>query len=128
MATDRHNHLYVADRQDNRIVKLSATGRLVATFGRYGTGSVIGAGPQFNMPSGIALDTLGRLYVADTGNDRIEVLQPNGRLIRIIRLQSTPVNMAVDRHFNIYCAEYYAYRVVKMSPRGRVVWSTDGTV
>lgn len=126
MATDLHGNLYVADREDNRIVKLTPTGHLLARFGTLGTARNVRGRPQFDMPSGVALDRQGRIYVADTRNDRIVVLTPGGTVLRVIPLAGEPVNIAVDGHGNVYCAEYWIGKVVKISARGRAVWASSG--
>ena len=50
--------------------------RFVSTFGQRGNGQ-----GQFHDPAGIALDPTGNLYVADTGNDRIQKLGPDGKYL-----------------------------------------------
>ena len=55
----------------------------------------------FNRPEGVAADTAGRLYVADTGNNRVVVIAANGvQLATITTAAGTslqaPANVAVD--------------------------------
>ena len=50
---------------------LSGTGHLVTQFGTAGSGN-----GQFNVPSGLAIDASGNIYVADTGNNRVEIFSP----------------------------------------------------
>jgi tripartite motif-containing protein 71 len=66
---DRRGNIYVTDAAQDRIVKLSSTGRVLACWG--GSGSEPGL---FHHPFGIAVDATGNLYVADTGNNRIQKL------------------------------------------------------
>jgi sugar lactone lactonase YvrE len=60
----------------NRIIKFNAQGQYIAEFGGTGTGQV-----QFNQPHSLAMDSQGRLFVADRGNNRIQILNQNGGFI-----------------------------------------------
>lgn len=136
VAVDRRGNLYVADREHNRIVKLSPTGTVLAAFGRYGTGRpVLGTGmPLFDMPSDVAVDGRGRMYVADTRNDRIQILSPTGRVLAILpgihdlhTQLGQVVSLALGPHEDIYVAEYYDNQVLKLSPDGTVLWVTPSS-
>ncbi len=62
--------VYVSDSAFHVIQQFSASGASGPRLGTYGSsGSLDG---QFNSPTGIATDALGNLYVADTGNQRIQ--------------------------------------------------------
>ena len=80
LAQDPHGALYISDAGDNnRIRVLRADGVVGALAGgaegfRDGQGAVA----RFNAPSGIVLDELGNLYVADTGNHAIRKVTPDG--------------------------------------------------
>jgi sugar lactone lactonase YvrE len=60
----------------NRIIKFNAQGQYLMEFGGTGTGPV-----QFNQPHSLAMDSQGRLFVADRGNNRIQILDQNGGFI-----------------------------------------------
>jgi len=64
--------LYVTDVKNNRVSEFTAsTGAYVGSWGAKGTSH-----GDFNQPMGISVDTAGRIYVNDYGNDRIEVFTP----------------------------------------------------
>ena len=63
----------VADFGRDRVVKLAPDGHLLLSWGNRGSGP-----GEFLGPKGIAIDTTGRLYIADTGNARIQRLMPDG--------------------------------------------------
>jgi DNA-binding beta-propeller fold protein YncE len=66
------DEVYIADTQNHRILKLSAGGTLLASWGGPGAGS----GPdEFNYPREVAVDDYGNIYVADAGNNRVQRLQ-----------------------------------------------------
>ena len=62
--------VYVSDSGNDRLVVFTKEGKYVLAFG------VRGAGPgEFKSPGGISLGKKGKLYIADTGNQRIQVLK-----------------------------------------------------
>ena len=74
VTVDAAGNVYVADRSNSTIRKITPAGDVSTVGGRAGGfGSVDGAGgaAQFSFPSGIAVDGAGNLYVADSGNNTI---------------------------------------------------------
>ena len=57
-----------------RILKFDRTGKLIKTFGSYGYGA-----SQFRGPHSLAMDSKGRLFVADRGNRRIQIFDQDGK-------------------------------------------------
>ena len=69
IAFDSHDNMYVPDGYGNsRVVKISADGRWVKAVGTNGSGP-----NQFSTPHAIASDAEDNIYVADRGNNRIQV-------------------------------------------------------
>jgi len=131
LAVDAAGNIYVADSDSNRIVKLSPGGRIIASWGRKGSG--LG---EFLRPSAVALDTRGNMYVADTFNHRIQKLSPIGRPLASWGSDgsdpgqfSYPTAVALDAQRNIYVADTDNNRIQKLSPTGKVlaVWSDLGS-
>ena len=82
IAVDAAGALYVADFCNARIRKI-ANG-VITTIAGNGKGGFGGdKGPateaQLTIPEGVAVDAAGRVYIADTGNDRIRILTPAGQ-------------------------------------------------
>src|SRR5690606_13664179 len=75
-------NLYVADTGNHAIRKISRNGRVttLAGTGVPGFGDGDGALAQFRAPMGVAVDGGGRVYVADTWNDRIRMIDRDGRV------------------------------------------------
>jgi DNA-binding beta-propeller fold protein YncE len=79
VAADRAGRVFVADDLNHRVVRFSSAPdyRYKARWGSYGT-----APGQLAYPRGIAVDAAGNVYVANTGDDRIDVFDRGGRLLR----------------------------------------------
>ncbi|TQD46148.1 gluconolaconase [Marilutibacter aestuarii] len=82
LALDLAGNLYVADTGNHAIRKLHPDGTVstLAGNGRRGYRDGPGTEAQFDAPMGVAVDASGRVYVADTYNDRIRVIEPDGRV------------------------------------------------
>ena len=82
LALDLAGNLYVADTGNHAIRKVSPDGTVSTLAGNGRPGFRDGAGDQaqFDAPMGVAVDASGRVYVADTYNDRIRIIQPDGRV------------------------------------------------
>ena len=79
LALDPAGNLYVADSANHLIRKITPAG-VVSTFAGTGgvSGSRDGTDARFNTPSGLACDSAGNLYVADTNNNTIRKITPAG--------------------------------------------------
>ena len=73
LAVDSSGNVYVADRDNNTIRKITSSGIVTTLAGSASPGSADGTGiaASFNSPAGVALDASGNLYVADSGNQKI---------------------------------------------------------
>jgi peptidylamidoglycolate lyase len=77
VAVANDNSFYVSDGYGNsRVVKFSAEGRFVLDWGTKGTSP-----GQFDLPHGIALDSSGKVYVADRSNRRLQIFDSNGKYL-----------------------------------------------
>lgn len=81
VAADTAGNLYVTDTDNHTIRKITAGG-VVSTWaglaGVSGSADGTGSGARFNQPQGVAVDTNGIVYVADTGNYTIRKITPAG--------------------------------------------------
>jgi uncharacterized protein (TIGR03663 family) len=89
-------------------------------FGEAGVGS-----GQFAEPRGLATDAAGNLYVADTKNSRIQVLEPNGQFLRAIGAPGSadgqlkePCGVAVGADGTVVVADTWNHRVARFAPDG----------
>ena len=74
---DRNDNVYVLHRNETMpIMVFDRNGKFVQWWGGKGTGP-----GQFDVPHSIAVDSKGRIYVADRSNNRIQIFDPAGRFL-----------------------------------------------
>jgi hypothetical protein len=89
VAVDAAGDLFIADRGNNVIREVvHATGKIITVAGNGTSGYTGDGGPataaSFNDPTGVAVDAVGDLFIADMGNNVIrEVVQANGNIITV---------------------------------------------
>ncbi len=89
LAVDRAGHLYIADQSNNRVRKVSLATGVITTVVGTGSADYCGDGmaateAALSGPSGLALGADGTLYIADTFNGRIRVVDPETGVIRTV--------------------------------------------
>lgn len=94
IAIDNTNSfLYVADTQNHLIRKINISSALVTTLaGSSGiSGHVNATGPsaEFNLPSGITVDSIGKIFVADTNNQMIRQITSSGSVSDLAGVYAT---------------------------------------
>jgi sugar lactone lactonase YvrE len=72
---DGHGDFPVPKTND-RIVKLSKDGKFIKAWGHHGS-----AQGEFDVPHGLAMDSAGRLFVADRANSRIQIFDQDGKFL-----------------------------------------------
>lgn len=79
----------------------------------------------FNNPSDIYIDSRDHVYVADTGNKRIDVLSPDGKLLRTIgsKVLNEPTGVYVTGGGDIYAADHGNDKVYQFNPQGKLMQS-----
>ena len=120
--------LFVVDRGLDQVVRYSA-GLVTARQVVWGSG---GSGPgQLNAPDGIAVDGAGHVYVADTGNDRIEEFTTAGAYVATLGSGGTgvgqlrgPTGLAVDTLGNLLVADTGNNRIQRHAVGGG--WNVVG--
>ena len=120
LALDRDGTLYVADTGNNAIRRVTPDGMVSTLAGDRdaGTADGMGSAARFNGPLGVAIDGSGHIVVADTYNDRIRRVTPDGQVITIAGEEpgfvdgpaaearfDTPSGVAVRRDGAIFVAD-----------------------
>ena len=88
LAMDRHGNLYFSDTSNHRVRRIDARTGEVDTFAGTGKPGFDNDGGNAEMaalngPTGLTFDSLGNLYIADTGNHRIRMVTPKGYMYTI---------------------------------------------
>lgn len=87
LALDATGNLYVADSANDCIRKISLRGQVTTVAGlagQAGSADGLGAAARFNNPQGLAVDAQGNLFVADTGNNTIRCIAPDGTVTTLV--------------------------------------------
>jgi sugar lactone lactonase YvrE len=88
LVVDAAGNVYFADSMNNRIRKIAAGTGIITTVagGAQGFSGDGGAATsaQLNNPQGVAVDSAGNLYIADTGNDRIRKVSAASGIIKTV--------------------------------------------
>jgi ABC-type branched-subunit amino acid transport system substrate-binding protein/sugar lactone lactonase YvrE len=135
MAVDREGNIYVAER-GHRIRRITPNGMVSTVAGTGVPGYADGSGStaQFNYPNGVTVDDTGNVYVADTFNHRIRMINPNGTVSTLAGVGeagyrdgpgtqaqfNAPTDVAVDTTGVIYVADSRNNRIRAISPEGMV--------
>jgi sugar lactone lactonase YvrE len=129
VAVAANGDIFVGDghggQSNARIVKYAKDGTFIKSWGRRGTGP-----GEFNTPHALALDSRGRLFVGDRGNNRIEIFDQDGKLLDEWKQFGNPSGLYIDANDVLYVSE-----IGKNSERGsdwkqgiRIGSVTDGKV
>ena len=145
LAADQAGNLFIADDNNRRVRKVDTTGTITTIVGNgqyaFGADGGPAASAKFNIPSGLAFDAAGNLFVADTRNNRIRKITPAGVISTVAGNGSSGVNsasqafpgeggpatsaalnyplgVAVDAAGNLFIADTFASAIRKVSPSG----------
>ncbi len=112
--------IFVADGYGNsRVVKFAPDGTFLKTWGKRGAGE-----GEFNTPHSIVVDRLGRVYVADRENYRIQIFDLDGKFLAQWKHVGAPWGLALSPdHQFLYMCDGYNNRVLKLALDGKVVGS-----
>jgi streptogramin lyase len=136
VAVDASGTVYVADSGNDRIRKVTPSGKVTTLAGRGERGFADGKGAsaRFRYPGGVAVDASGTVYVADSGNNRIRKVTPSGQVTTLAGRGEwgfadgkgasarfwSPRGVAVDASGTVYVADSGNNRIRKVTPSGQV--------
>ncbi len=140
LAVDAAGNIYIADTGNSRIRKVTPDGT-ISTIAGNGIPDFQGDGgpavnAELNFPRAIAVDSIGTVYIADTGNARIRKISPSGIITTIAGDGNTsfsgdggpaaqaelydPWQLAIDAAGNLFVVDRSNQRIRKIA--------TDGTI
>ncbi len=150
VAVDSAGNLYITDVLSNRVRKVSVVGGIITTIagdggprGFSGDGD-LATSAELAGPNGVAVDSVGNLYISDAANHRIRMVNPSGTITTIagngiqgfsgdggaaISAELGNVRgIAVDSAGNLYLADAVNHRIRKVSTSGTITTvAGDGT-
>jgi hypothetical protein len=143
VAVDGAGNVFVADTHNHSIRKITPAGAVSTIAGAGVAGSADGTGTvaRFNLPYGLAVDGLGNLLVADTGNHTIRQITPDGTVTTLAGTAGVsgtadgtgasarfylPSSIAVDALGNIFVADTFNH-TIRLLTSGGVVTTVAGT-
>ncbi len=132
--------LYISEWGNHRVRKITADGKISTVAGTGTKGFSGDCGPavsaQLNVPRGVAVDSVGAVYIADSDNHRVRKVTADGKICTVAgtgtkgfsgdggpataaRLDG-PFGVAVDSTGTLYIAEHNNHRVRKITPDGKI--------
>lgn len=138
VAVDSTGNVYVGDYSNSTIRKVTAAGvvtTLAGLAGASGSTDATGTAARFETPSGLALDSAGNVFVADTNSHTIRKVTPAGVVTTLAgragsdgstdgtgdaALFRSPAYVAVDASGNVFVADTYNHTIRKVTPAGVV--------
>ncbi|HWF19290.1 MAG TPA: hypothetical protein VG754_08480 [Verrucomicrobiae bacterium] len=137
VAVDALGNVYVADTANDMIRVINVAGMvstLAGSTGNYGSVNANGTNALFNSPEGVAVDSTGNVYVADTGNNLVRKITVLGAVSTLAGSGNAgsqdgmgtnaqfwgPVGISTDSAGNLYVADYFNGTVRKITSAGAV--------
>jgi sugar lactone lactonase YvrE len=142
---DTSGNLYVADKSNYTIREITSGGvvtTIAGLAGSFGTTDATGSDARFDQPTGVAVGSGGDIYVADSINNTIRRVTPQGVVTTLAgtagasgsingtgttALFRQPFGVAIDSSGNVYVADF-GNNVIRMVTQGGVVTTLAGTV
>ncbi|MDM8557640.1 AAA family ATPase [Candidatus Parabeggiatoa sp. HSG14] len=151
ISIDYDNNLYIADRANNRILKVDAETQRITTVagngeGGYDAGENLKATEtKLNLPEDVLVDRKGNIFIADSYNHLIRKVDTNGNITTIAGIQgkpgyngdnqpaikalfNLPIGIAMDNSDNLYIADFYNNRIRKLekTDQGYIISTVAG--
>lgn len=128
VAVDKQGNVYVADTYNDRIRKITPTGQVSTLAGGATPGYQDGAAALFDSPCGVVMTPANELFIADTGNNRLRKLTPDGQVTTFpsiaapgnegVALFAAPIGLALTHDGFLYVTENRRGRIIQLSPDG----------
>ncbi|WP_244308496.1 hypothetical protein [Streptomyces monomycini] len=146
VALDKNGNLYIADRYNHRVRKVTPQGIITTVAGNGQAGYVSDGGPatatKLYNPSGVATDSAGNLYIGDSSNHRVRKVTPQGTITTVAGTGTAgytsdggpatssqlnyPLFVTLDDAGNLYIGDQSNQRVRKVTADG-IITTIAGT-
>jgi len=144
VAVDAQGNVYIADTGNERVRKVTPAGAITTVAGSgprppqpgYSGDGGPATAARLGVPTGVAVDGKGNLYIADTYNNRVRKVNLRGTISTVAGTGKRgfsgdggpatraklahPYGVVVDGRGNVYIGDYGNNRVRKVSPRGKI--------
>jgi serine/threonine protein kinase, bacterial len=136
IAIDADGNIYVADKNNNAVRKITPEGVVstIAGDGTLGYADGSAANSKFYEPSGVTVDANGNVYVTDSYNNRIRKITPQGMVYTYAGSGASgfcngsastsqffdPIGVATDVAGDVFVTELYSNYIRKISTTGIV--------
>ena len=132
IAIDSTGNIYVLDSGNSDVQKFDNNGKWITSFGSAGSNKFDPLGSstaaKFDAPRGIAVDKSGHVYVADTGNSRVQKFDSSGNYILSFGSPGTlpgqfdsPNSVAADSLGNVYVLDSGNDRIERFDSSGKFI-------
>lgn len=142
IAIDSFGDVYIADSGNNRVRMVDTNGTITTVAGNgtadYSGDNGAATNAALNNPLGVSIDTVGNLYIADSGNNRIRLMNTNGIIFTVagggsggdggaatnanlnnpLASVNTPLGVAMDAFGNLYIADGNKCSVRRVNTNG----------
>lgn len=146
MAVAPNGNIFIVDTGNNRIRRVDSSGNITTIAGNGVAGfsgdNGLAINASLNAPSGIAVDNSNNIFISDTGNNRVRVIDPSGNIntiagngtpnfngdniLAVNASLNAPSALAVDALGNLYIADTLNNRVRVIATNTKMITTIAG--
>ncbi|CAH1249733.1 TRIM3 [Branchiostoma lanceolatum] len=104
VTVDKKGNIFIADMVTHRVLKYNKNGVYLSSFGSRGAGA-----GNLHHPSGICVDSLGRIIVADSWNSRLEMFTAEGDHVCTVAKIKSPQHVAAGGEGQLVVSKVYDF-------------------